>query len=113
MTGAAGASGRGPLMASPWGEAVERSETDEGAAMDQRDGYMPPHPALRATFPPVGGRPGERAHTVRPYSDAGPSSVMARRAAGPTRQSVFPSGKDGFPRPLRGLGMTVGGGPKK
>ena len=41
-----------------------------------------------------------------PYGDARPLSVIARRAAGPTRRSVFPREKDGSPRPLRGLGMT-------
>ena len=65
-----------------------------------------PRPTWSAPFVgadvPIGPR---RIKEAAPYED-GALSVIARRAAGPTRQSVFPREKDGFPRPLRGLGMT-------
>ena len=59
---------RAPLQkASPWGEAVERSETDEGAAMDQRDGYMPPHPSRPLAVPPSPQGEGSARRVVAPY----------------------------------------------
>ena len=47
----------------------------------------------------------------RPYGDAGLSSVIARRATGPTRRSASPEKGAASPRPLRGFGMTGGGDP--
>ena len=37
-SGASELRGEVQIMASPWGEAVEQSETDEGATMNQRGG---------------------------------------------------------------------------
>ena len=47
-----------------------------------------------------------RPYGVAPTAIFDPVSVIARRAAGPTWQSVILSKENGFPRPLRGLGMT-------
>ena len=40
----------------PRGEAVERSETDEGEHREMLQPYGTPHPPLWGTFPPAGGR---------------------------------------------------------
>ena len=69
-----------------------------------------PRPTRSASFVgadvPIGPRRGQEA---APHEN-GALSVIVRRAAGPTRRSVFLGKRNGFPRPLRGLGMTNGGG---